>query len=193
MKNNAITLISLVITIILLIILAGIAINLSLGENGLFIKAKQAKEKYINEQVLEEKSINDLYSQIMIATNDSSEITVSIEDLKKIIKEEVKKEVKERNSAPIFIDFDNLLTTITTQGTSWEATEDCAVICNLAVKDAMTASVTINDVAVSAICNQSSSNNSYTNTVQVVYAKKGSVIKTRENYGIYDIKIYGLK
>ncbi len=193
MKNNAITLISLVITIILLIILAGIAINLSLGENGLFIKAKQAKEKYINEQVLEEKSINDLYSQIMIATNDSSEITVSIEDLKKIIKEEVQKEVKERDTAPIFIDFDNLLTTITTQGTSWEATEDCAIICDLAVKDAMTASVTINDVAVSAICNQSSSNNSYTNTVQVVYAKKGSVIKTRENYGIYDIKIYGLK
>lgn len=193
MKNNAITLISLVITIILLIILAGIAINLSLGENGLFIKAKQAKEKYINEQVLEEKSINDLYSQIMIATNDSSEITVSIEDLKKIIKEEVQKEVKERDTAPIFIDFDNLLTTITTQGTSWEATEDCAIICDLAVKDAMTASVTINDVTVSAICNQSSSNNSYTNTVQVVYAKKGSVIKTRENYGIYDIKIYGLK
>lgn len=193
MKNNAITLISLVITIILLIILAGIAINLSLGENGLFIKAKQAKEKYINEQVLEEKSINDLYSQIMIATNDSSEITVSIEDLKKIIKEEVQKEVKERDTAPIFIDFDNLLTTITTQGTSWEATEDCAIICDLAVKDAMTASVTINDVTVSAICNQSSSNNSYTNTVQVVYAKKGSVIETRENYGIYDIKIYGIK
>ena len=193
MKNNAITLISLVITIILLIILAGIAINLSLGENGLFIKAKQAKEKYINEQVLEEKSINDLYSQIMIATNDSSEITVSIEDLKKIIKEEVQKDVKERDTAPIFIDFDNLLTTITTQGTSWEATEDCAIICDLAVKDAMTASVTINDVTVSAICNQSSSNNSYTNTVQVVYAKKGSVIETRENYGIYDIKIYGIK
>ena len=45
-KNNqkGITLIALVITIIVLIILAGISINLVLGENGLFNKAKQAAE-----------------------------------------------------------------------------------------------------------------------------------------------------
>lgn len=43
---EGITLISLVITIILLIILAGVVINLSIGENGLFSKAKYAKEKY---------------------------------------------------------------------------------------------------------------------------------------------------
>ncbi len=43
--ENAITLISLVITIIILIILAGVGINLSLGENGLFNRAKYAKEK----------------------------------------------------------------------------------------------------------------------------------------------------
>ncbi len=53
-KINGITLISLVITIILLIILAGIGINLSIGENGLFNKAKQAKEKY-NETKAKEK------------------------------------------------------------------------------------------------------------------------------------------
>lgn len=44
--NNGITLISLVITIILLIILAGIVINISLGANGIFERAKQAKEHY---------------------------------------------------------------------------------------------------------------------------------------------------
>ncbi len=49
-----ITLISLVITIILLIILAGIAINLSLGNNGLFNKAKLAQNRY-NEQLAREK------------------------------------------------------------------------------------------------------------------------------------------
>ncbi|MCI8345291.1 MAG: hypothetical protein HFJ42_04915 [Clostridia bacterium] len=54
MKNNAITLISLVITIILLIILAGIGINLSIGENGLFSKAKYAKEE-TNKQTATEK------------------------------------------------------------------------------------------------------------------------------------------
>ncbi len=41
---KAITLISLVITIIVLIILASVAIYLSLNNNGIFIKAKEAKE-----------------------------------------------------------------------------------------------------------------------------------------------------
>ncbi len=53
-KNNAITLISLVITIIIIIILVGVAINLSLGENGLFSKAKYAKEE-TNKQAATEK------------------------------------------------------------------------------------------------------------------------------------------
>lgn len=46
LKNNkAITLISLVVTIIILIILAGISINLVLGENGLIEKTKLAAEE----------------------------------------------------------------------------------------------------------------------------------------------------
>ena len=53
-KNSAITLISLVITIVLLIILAGAAINISIGENGIFKRAKEAKSKY-NETVAREK------------------------------------------------------------------------------------------------------------------------------------------
>ena len=64
-KNiKGITLISLVITIIILIILAGISINLILGENGLFSKAKQAKEEYLNAQVAEQEGINNLEKQI---------------------------------------------------------------------------------------------------------------------------------
>lgn len=39
MKNGGITLIALVITIIVLLILAGISINLVLGENGVLAKA----------------------------------------------------------------------------------------------------------------------------------------------------------
>ena len=45
-ENKAITLIALVITIIVLIILAGVAINLTLGQNGLVTRAKQASENY---------------------------------------------------------------------------------------------------------------------------------------------------
>ena len=45
-ENKAITLIALVITIIVLIILTGVAINLAFGQNGLVPKAKQASENY---------------------------------------------------------------------------------------------------------------------------------------------------
>ena len=41
-KNKGITLIALVITIIVLLILAGVTINLTLGENGIFKTAEMA-------------------------------------------------------------------------------------------------------------------------------------------------------
>ena len=44
-KKNGITLIALVITIVVLLILAGVSINLIAGENGIVTKAKQAAEK----------------------------------------------------------------------------------------------------------------------------------------------------
>ena len=59
-KQRGITLISLVLTIIVLIILAGVAINLSFGKNGLFSKAKYAKEKYTNEEYLEQEQLNEI-------------------------------------------------------------------------------------------------------------------------------------
>ena len=47
-EENAITLVALVITIVVLLILAGVSINLVLGENGLITKAKEASEKTKN-------------------------------------------------------------------------------------------------------------------------------------------------
>ncbi len=44
-KEKAITLISLVVTIVILIILAGLAVKLSLRENGIFDRAREAKEE----------------------------------------------------------------------------------------------------------------------------------------------------
>ena len=46
LKENGITLVALVVTIIILLILAGIAISNLLGENGLINQAKLGKEKY---------------------------------------------------------------------------------------------------------------------------------------------------
>lgn len=44
-KNTGITLIALVITIIILLILAGVSISVVMGENGIATKAKEAKEE----------------------------------------------------------------------------------------------------------------------------------------------------
>lgn len=53
-KNRGITLISLVVTIIILIILAGVSINLVLGENGIIKKAIEAREMVRIAQIEEE-------------------------------------------------------------------------------------------------------------------------------------------
>ncbi len=57
MKNRGITLVSLVITIIILIILAGLSLNLVLGENGLFHRAVSAQEMQKVAQIKEKLSL----------------------------------------------------------------------------------------------------------------------------------------
>lgn len=51
--QKGITLITLVITIILMLILAGVVLNITIGENGLFKIAKQAVQKYTVEEIRE--------------------------------------------------------------------------------------------------------------------------------------------
>ncbi len=65
MRNNkGITLVALIITIIILIILAGISINLVLGENGLFGRALQAREDYAKAEQDEQTAFNALLAEI---------------------------------------------------------------------------------------------------------------------------------
>ena len=49
-SQRGITLIALVITIIVLLILAGVTINLTLGENGILTTAQQAAKNYTDAQ-----------------------------------------------------------------------------------------------------------------------------------------------
>jgi len=80
MKNvKGITLIALVITIVVLIILAGVAISLSIGENGIFNKAKYASESYANEQGREETEIAKLTNEIDEKINSSTRLDKSNE------------------------------------------------------------------------------------------------------------------
>ena len=65
MKNNkGVTLVALIVTIIVLIILAGISINLILGDNGIITIAKKAKENTELAKIEEETKVNELYTQI---------------------------------------------------------------------------------------------------------------------------------
>ena len=59
-KEKGITLIALVITIVILLILAGLTINLALGDGGLAQKAKEATENYQLAQEAEEDLIQEL-------------------------------------------------------------------------------------------------------------------------------------
>lgn len=56
-KNNGITLIALIITIVVLIILAGVAMTLTLSDNGVLNKAKSAKEETIKQSAIEKMNL----------------------------------------------------------------------------------------------------------------------------------------
>ena len=62
--NSGITLIALVVTIIILIILAGVSINITLGEEGIITIAKKAKENIELAQIEEQTKLNELYTSI---------------------------------------------------------------------------------------------------------------------------------
>ncbi|MFR5189942.1 MAG: hypothetical protein ACLTEH_01545, partial [Clostridia bacterium] len=68
MKQRGITLIALVITIIVLIILAGVAINTLVGENGIITQAQRAKNETAEGQKEEAGGLASLEQQIDEAT-----------------------------------------------------------------------------------------------------------------------------
>jgi len=103
---RGITLIALVIIIILLIILAGVAISLSLGENGIFSKAKQAKQEYTNAQEEEKTTIAKYSNDIDEIVNGYRETTAS---------------------NGVYIDTSKELATLALD-TEYAATEDCVIV-----------------------------------------------------------------
>lgn len=89
MRRRGITLVALVVTVIILLIIAGIIVTLTIGEQGILIKAQNAGKNYVIAEEQESKTLENLYSSMLIATNDDSTITISIEDLNKIIDDRV--------------------------------------------------------------------------------------------------------
>ena len=86
-SNFGITLIALIITIIVLLILAGVTLNMVMGENGIFGKANNAKNKTEVAQYEEELRMCVLELQTDAATNGT---TFNMETIKNKLKEKVK-------------------------------------------------------------------------------------------------------
>ena len=63
-KNKGITLVALVVTIVVLLILAGVSINLVLGDNGIITKAKEAETKSAEASQNDLKGMNGLVSEM---------------------------------------------------------------------------------------------------------------------------------
>ena len=63
-KENGITLVALVVTIIVLIILSGVTLGLVLEDNGLILKAIDAKNAWVNAQEKENEQLANLEETI---------------------------------------------------------------------------------------------------------------------------------
>ncbi len=63
-KEKGITLIALVITVIILLILAGVTLTTALGQNGLFQRAKDAGEKYKESEADEAEKLGEVEKEI---------------------------------------------------------------------------------------------------------------------------------
>lgn len=59
-EQKGITLVALVITIVVLIILAGVAISLTLSDNGIFNRARNARDQYTNASKAEQDMVNGI-------------------------------------------------------------------------------------------------------------------------------------
>ena len=71
-KEKGITLVALVVTIVVLLILAGVTINLVVGQNGLINRAKEAAQKTKNATESEMQGMDDLATQLAALSNTRS-------------------------------------------------------------------------------------------------------------------------
>ena len=71
-QEEGITLIALVVTIVVLLILAGVSISLVLNNNGVISKAKDAKNQYAGAQTNEEKHFNEVTDWIDTKVGDTT-------------------------------------------------------------------------------------------------------------------------
>ena len=84
-KNKGITLVALVVTIVVLLILAGVSINLVLGNNGIIAKAQEAKTKQAEASENDLKGMNSLIEQMESTLNGGSSDNKEDDELGKLV------------------------------------------------------------------------------------------------------------
>ena len=80
-KNNGITLISLIVTVVIMLILAGVTISMLSGEDGIIPKAREEREQYLNVQDKKQDEVNVLEERLE-SRQTNTEITDNIEQIK---------------------------------------------------------------------------------------------------------------
>ena len=71
-QERGITLIALVVTIVVLLILAGVSISLVLNNNGVISKSKDARDQYAEAQTNDEKQLNEVSDWIDTKVGDTT-------------------------------------------------------------------------------------------------------------------------
>ena len=74
-REQGITLVALVITVIIIIILATVTINMAFGDNGLITQAQKAKDMTANSIAAEQEGMNSVMSEYLNVIGEDSEIT----------------------------------------------------------------------------------------------------------------------
>lgn len=78
-ENKGITLVALIITVIILLILAGVTISLVIGENGLITKSKQSTEKYKEKEKIEKAQLEELETGMVELSADKEVMKILVD------------------------------------------------------------------------------------------------------------------
>ena len=111
-KQKGITLIALVVTIVVLLILAGVTVSLILDENGIIAKSKDARARWNNAQMNEEKNMGEIdktLDEIVYNKIDPTEMyAVLYSDGTLVFYQKTENILNERNGATIVKQTENI-------------------------------------------------------------------------------------
>ncbi len=129
-NNKGITLIALVITIIVLLILAGVSIAMLTGQNGILNQATQAKDDTAKAEVAERvnMAIQAAYTKYLVAANGTASTTMPVSKVVDQYNEEYgtnsARAGTESNTIKVTLNSKEYTVTLKTVGQSYTTTKD---------------------------------------------------------------------